>query len=116
MRKPYGAFQEVTRYRRVGAVHQQVERTDGSRTETRTQLVSDCSESKSGWYHVNYLRPCFRPAGRRSRDLRHAIAKPSELLPDGVSVRLDTLTDFLSVLPAVRTDYDPDRFVRCCER
>ena len=44
------------------------------------------------------------------RDLRHAIAKLSELLPDGVSVRLDAITDFLSVLPAVQADYDPELF------
>ena len=44
------------------------------------------------------------------RDLRHAIKKLSELLPDGISVRLDTITDFLSVLPAVQTDYDPELF------
>ena len=44
------------------------------------------------------------------RDLRHAIKKLSELLPDGVSVRLDEITDFLSVLPAVQTEYDPELF------
>ena len=34
----------------------------------------------------------------------------SELLPDGVSVRLDAIADFLSVLPAVQADYDPELF------
>ena len=43
-------------------------------------------------------------------DLRHAIKKLSELLPDEVSVRLDAIADFLSVLPAVQTDYDPQLF------
>jgi predicted DNA-binding transcriptional regulator YafY len=44
------------------------------------------------------------------RDLRQAIKKLSELLPDRVSVRLDMIADFLSVLPAVQADYDPDLF------
>jgi predicted DNA-binding transcriptional regulator YafY len=44
------------------------------------------------------------------RDLRQAISKLSELLPDGVSVRLDAIADFLSVLPAVQADYEPDLF------
>ena len=44
------------------------------------------------------------------RDLRHAIDKLGELLPDGVSVRLDEIADFLSVLPAVQADYDLDLF------
>ena len=48
--------------------------------------------------------------------MRHAIKKLSELLPDGVSVRLDTIIDLLSVLPAVQTDYDPELFCACCER
>jgi hypothetical protein len=42
------------------------------------------------------------------RDLRQTISKLSELLPDGVSVRLDAIADFLSVLPAVQADYDPE--------
>jgi predicted DNA-binding transcriptional regulator YafY len=40
-------------------------------------------------------------------DLRRAISKLNEMLPDGVSVRLDQIPDFLSVLPAAETDYDP---------
>ncbi len=43
-------------------------------------------------------------------DLRQAIAKLSELLPAGVSVRLEAIADFLSVLPAVRAEYDPELF------
>ncbi len=35
-------------------------------------------------------------------DLRQAIAKLGEMLPDGVTVRLDAIADFLSVLPAVQ--------------
>jgi predicted DNA-binding transcriptional regulator YafY len=43
-------------------------------------------------------------------DLRRAIAKLDEMLPDGVSVRLDDIADFLSVLPATETRYDPKIF------
>ena len=43
-------------------------------------------------------------------DLRKAIEKLSELLPDRVSVRLDTVADFLSVLPATESHYDPKVF------
>jgi predicted DNA-binding transcriptional regulator YafY len=42
------------------------------------------------------------------RDLRHAIKRLSELLPDEVSVRLDLIADFLSVVPGVQADYDPE--------
>src|SRR3954451_14935753 len=44
------------------------------------------------------------------RDLRRAFGKLSEMLPDGISVRLDSMADCLSVLPAVGTDYDPETF------
>ena len=44
------------------------------------------------------------------RDLRRAFGRLAEQLPDGVSVRLDALTDCLSVLPAARIDYDPEIF------
>ncbi len=44
------------------------------------------------------------------RDVRHAIKKLSELLPDAVSVRLDAIADFFSVLPAVQTEYDQQLF------
>ncbi len=44
------------------------------------------------------------------RDLRQAIAKLSELLPDGVSVGLEATADFLSVLPAVQAEYDLEMF------
>jgi len=43
-------------------------------------------------------------------DLREAIAKLSEMLPDGVSVRLDTIADFLSVLPSTKCEYDLKSF------
>ncbi len=43
-------------------------------------------------------------------DLRQAIAKLGELLPDGVSIRLDAMADMLSILPAVRPYYDPESF------
>jgi predicted DNA-binding transcriptional regulator YafY len=43
-------------------------------------------------------------------DLRQTIAKLSELLPDGASVRLEAIADLLSVLPAVQADYDPELF------
>ncbi len=43
-------------------------------------------------------------------DLRQAIAKLSDLLPDGVSVRVEAIADFLSVLPGVEADYDPETF------
>jgi predicted DNA-binding transcriptional regulator YafY len=43
-------------------------------------------------------------------DLRQAIAKMADMLPDNVTVRLDSIGDFLSVLPAVEAEYDPDSF------
>jgi predicted DNA-binding transcriptional regulator YafY len=43
-------------------------------------------------------------------DLRHAIDKLSEALPNGVTVRLDAIADFLSVLPSTEVEYDPDAF------
>jgi predicted DNA-binding transcriptional regulator YafY len=43
-------------------------------------------------------------------DLRQAIAKLADMLPDNVTVRLDSIGDFLSVLPAVEAEYDPDSF------
>ncbi len=43
-------------------------------------------------------------------DLRAAIEKLGTMLPDGVSVRLDAMTDVLSVLPGARPDYDPESF------
>jgi predicted DNA-binding transcriptional regulator YafY len=41
------------------------------------------------------------------QDLHRAFTKLAELLPETVSVQLDALSDCLSVLPAVRIDYDP---------
>jgi hypothetical protein len=41
-------------------------------------------------------------------DLRQAIAKLADMLPDSVTVRLDSIGDFLSVLPAVEAEYDPE--------
>jgi predicted DNA-binding transcriptional regulator YafY len=43
-------------------------------------------------------------------DLRQAIGKLGEMLPDGVSVLLDQVADFLSVLPATGWQYDPKVF------
>jgi len=43
-------------------------------------------------------------------DLRRAIQKLGTMLPDGVSIRLDTIADFLAVLPAVQVSYDPESF------
>ncbi len=43
-------------------------------------------------------------------DLRHAIAKLGDALPKGVSVRLDRIADFLSVLPTTRCEYDLKAF------
>ena len=43
-------------------------------------------------------------------DLRQAITKLGEMLPDVVSVRLDAVADFLSVLPATESQYDPKTF------
>jgi predicted DNA-binding transcriptional regulator YafY len=43
-------------------------------------------------------------------DLRRAIAKLGEMLPDRVSVRLDAMADMLAVLPAARPYYDPESF------
>ena len=43
-------------------------------------------------------------------DLRQAIAKLGEMAPDRVSVRLDSVADFLSVLPATESEYNPKLF------
>jgi predicted DNA-binding transcriptional regulator YafY len=43
-------------------------------------------------------------------DLRQAIVKLGEMLPDGVSVQLDQVADFRSVLPATESQYDPKVF------
>ena len=43
-------------------------------------------------------------------DLRKALAKISEILPDTIEVPLDELTGCLSVLPRVQTTYDPEIF------
>jgi predicted DNA-binding transcriptional regulator YafY len=43
-------------------------------------------------------------------DLRQAIEKLATMLPDGVSVHLDNIADFLSVLPATQIDYDANTF------
>jgi predicted DNA-binding transcriptional regulator YafY len=43
-------------------------------------------------------------------DLRRAIAKLGTMLPDGVSIRLDSMADLLAVLPAARPHYDPESF------
>jgi predicted DNA-binding transcriptional regulator YafY len=43
-------------------------------------------------------------------DLRRAIDKLSTMLPDVVSIRLDEITDFLSVLPSSQSYYDPQVF------
>ena len=37
-------------------------------------------------------------------------SKLADMLPDNVTVRLDSIGDFLSVLPAVEAEYDPDSF------
>jgi predicted DNA-binding transcriptional regulator YafY len=42
------------------------------------------------------------------RDLRRAIDKLGESLPAGVTVRLDTIAEFLSVLASTQAEYDPD--------
>jgi len=44
------------------------------------------------------------------RDLRKAMAKVSKSLPDTIEVSLDELTNYLSVLPRVRTTYDAEIF------
>ena len=44
------------------------------------------------------------------QDLRKALAKISESLPDTIEVPLDELTNCLSVLPRVQTTYDPEIF------
>jgi proteasome accessory factor B len=49
------------------------------------------------------------------RDLGRAFAKLTALLPDVVTVRLDAAADCLSVLPSVRTDYDPGAFEALAE-
>ena len=43
-------------------------------------------------------------------DLRQAIAKLGDMLPDGVTVRLDEIADFLSVLPSTQAEYNPESF------
>src|SRR5271157_4876815 len=44
------------------------------------------------------------------QDLRKALAKISRSLPDSIEVPLDELASCLSVLPRVRTTYDPEIF------
>jgi predicted DNA-binding transcriptional regulator YafY len=44
------------------------------------------------------------------RDLRRALSRLSELLPESVSIQLDTRGDCLSVLPSIEVDYDPEIF------
>ncbi len=44
------------------------------------------------------------------RDLRKAMAKVARSLPDTIEVSLDELNNYLSVLPRVRTTYDPEIF------
>ena len=44
------------------------------------------------------------------RDIHNAIQKLGDMLPDGVSVRLDAIADFLSVLPATEIQYDAEKF------
>jgi predicted DNA-binding transcriptional regulator YafY len=44
------------------------------------------------------------------RDIRRALDRISELLPDRVELSLDDLSHSLSVLPKVQTTYDPDLF------
>jgi len=44
------------------------------------------------------------------QDLRKAMAKVSRSLPDTIEVSLDELSNYLSVLPRVRTTYDPEVF------
>jgi predicted DNA-binding transcriptional regulator YafY len=43
--------------------------------------------------------------------LRRVIDKLAEMLPDSVTVRLDFITDFLLVLPAVQAEYDLESFL-----
>ena len=44
------------------------------------------------------------------QDLRGAITKSGDMLPEGISVRLDERADLLAVLPASRPCYDVDAF------
>jgi predicted DNA-binding transcriptional regulator YafY len=44
------------------------------------------------------------------QDIRRAFEKLTTLLPEAVSVRLDTLSDCLSVTPTATIDYDPAMF------
>ena len=44
------------------------------------------------------------------RDLRKAMAKVARSLPDTIEVSLDELNNYISVLPRVRTTYDPEVF------
>src|SRR5262249_17390024 len=44
------------------------------------------------------------------RDLRHALDKIAQILPDKTDIPLDELTASLSVLPRVQTAYDPEIF------
>ena len=44
------------------------------------------------------------------RDMRRALAKIAELLPERVELSLDNLSEYLSVLPRVRAEYDPAVF------
>ncbi len=43
-------------------------------------------------------------------DIRSAIDKLGAMLPDRVSIHLDNVADFLSVLPATECEYDPKSF------
>jgi predicted DNA-binding transcriptional regulator YafY len=43
-------------------------------------------------------------------DLKHAIAKLGAMLPGGVSIRLEAIADYLSVVHAVLSSYDPQSF------
>ncbi len=44
-------------------------------------------------------------------DIKSAIEKLGQMLPDKVAVRLDTVADFLSVLPATACEYNPKWFL-----
>lgn len=43
-------------------------------------------------------------------DLKHAIAKLGDMLPTGTSTDLESIADWVSVLPAVLSSYDPASF------
>ena len=44
------------------------------------------------------------------KDMRRALNALGNSLPDGISVRLDTIADFLSVLPATECEYNEESF------